>query len=929
MHKITPATERRLFVPETVQTSAMDCGPATLKCLLDGFGVPADYGRLREACQTDVDGTSIDTIEDIALQLGLLGRQVLAPIDHLLLQEAALLPAVVVTVQPNGATHFVVVWRVMGPLIQIMDPATGRRWLTKSQFVQEVYNHQIYLPAADWRAWAGTEGFCKPLQARIQDLGLTESQSAELIDAALADPYWRPLAGLDAVIRIAASLVATRSLFRGPEAVQLVNHLYKQVVQSPDNRELLPAAYWAVQPLLASREAGESEEMLLMTGAVVLTVRGYQPTVSASDKSQPETTIRETTTEEPTTEEATTEEAKSLAPDLAAALSRPVNGVQALLRALRADGLLVPMVLIPSVILSALTVTVEAMLLRGIMDVVNGADLGQKITLALGVFCFMVVLFFLEAPITLLVRRLGRRVETRLRIDLLTKIPQLAERYFHSRLISDMAYRAYSLRQLHGLPGLGINLLRQGSQLIFTTFGVIWMAPGSEIVALSTLVFVMGVAFFSQPLLGERDLRIRTHVSALSRFYLDTLLGLLPIRAHSAERAVRREHEMLFVSWARATRDMAGIEMILQGVVALVSIGSTCWIVLDYLSGSGEARGVLLLLYWSLSLPTLGQALMTSILQYPTTRNHLLRLLEPLGAPEETRADTENGSPLSSALLPASPHITASPSVGVAIELQNVTVVAAGRTILSELNLVIEPGEHVAIIGASGAGKSSMVGLFLGWQQPFSGSVLVDGHTFTGDRIAALRRETAWVDPAVQLWNRSLTANLCYGLGRKAPPPLDDVLTMADLFGVLSTLPDGLSTPLGEGGGLVSGGEGQRVRLGRALLQPIARLAILDEPFRGLDRSHRHRLLLTARQHWQKATLLCITHDITETHDFHRVLVLEGGRIVEDGSPQALMADSTSRYYALVTADAAANQSTWGSDHWRRIQIDGGQVQEV
>ena len=62
---------RRLLVPEVVQTSAMDCGPASLKCLLEGFGIPVSYGRLREACQTDVDGTSIDAMEDIAVELGL------------------------------------------------------------------------------------------------------------------------------------------------------------------------------------------------------------------------------------------------------------------------------------------------------------------------------------------------------------------------------------------------------------------------------------------------------------------------------------------------------------------------------------------------------------------------------------------------------------------------------------------------------------------------------------------------------------------------------------------------------------------------------------------------------------------------------------------------------------------------------------------
>src|SRR5512140_2354579 len=107
-------TKRRLLAPEVIQTSAMDCGPASLKCLLEGFGIPVSYGRLREACQTDVDGTSIDTIEEVARQLGLSAEQVMLPLDHLLLPEAAALPAIVVVRLPNGTTHFQVVWRRHG-----------------------------------------------------------------------------------------------------------------------------------------------------------------------------------------------------------------------------------------------------------------------------------------------------------------------------------------------------------------------------------------------------------------------------------------------------------------------------------------------------------------------------------------------------------------------------------------------------------------------------------------------------------------------------------------------------------------------------------------------------------------------------------------------------------------------------------------------
>ena len=93
---------RRWLVPEVVQTSTVDCGPAALKCLLEGFHRPVSYGRLREACQTDVDGTSIDTLEEVALQLGLEAEQVMLPADHLGLPRAGALPAITITRLPTA-----------------------------------------------------------------------------------------------------------------------------------------------------------------------------------------------------------------------------------------------------------------------------------------------------------------------------------------------------------------------------------------------------------------------------------------------------------------------------------------------------------------------------------------------------------------------------------------------------------------------------------------------------------------------------------------------------------------------------------------------------------------------------------------------------------------------------------------------------------
>jgi ATP-binding cassette subfamily B protein len=103
---------------------------------------------------------------------------------------------------------------------------------------------------------------------------------------------------------------------------------------------------------------------------------------------------------------------------------------------------------------------------------------------------------------------------------------------------------------------------------------------------------------------------------------------------------------------------------------------------------------------------------------------------------------------------------------------------------------------------------------------------------------------------------------------------------------------------------------------------------ILDEPFRGLDRDKRRELLRRARDFWRGCTLLCITHDLLETQEFDRVLVVEHGRIREDGTPAELCCSSGSRYSQLLEAEAQTHSGLWSSRFWRRIHIHSGRVVE-
>jgi len=351
----------------------------------------------------------------------------------------------------------------------------------------------------------------------------------------------------------------------------------------------------------------------------------------------------------------------------------------------------------------------------------------------------------------------------------------------------------------------------------------------------------------------------------------------------------------------------------------LTSFGLVVLLLFEHLQRFGETGTMLLFAYWALNLPFLGQAVALAARQYPTHRNIALRLLEPLGAPEE--------SPRATCSDPMTGR-TVCPPRGVAFSFEEIGVRAAGHEILSGISLTVEAGSQLAILGPSGAGKSSLVSLLLGWHRPSSGRIRVDGEALDGRLLEKLRQETAWVDPAIQLWNRSLLDNLQYGARDDSSSAIGQVVSAVELQLLLEKLPDGLQTALGEGGGLISGGEGQRVRLGRAMLRSNVRLVILDEPFRGLDRDRRKELLARCRALWEGATLLCVTHDIGATTGFDQVVLMEGGRIIENGAPGELSRREGSRYGAMLAAEESVRADLWTNAGWRRLRLDGGRLGE-
>jgi ABC-type bacteriocin/lantibiotic exporter with double-glycine peptidase domain len=902
----------RLFIPEIVQTTAIDCGPASLTALLAGFNIHTSYGRLREACQTGVDGTCIDSIEDLANRLGLEAEQIVLPADHISINDAKALPAIAIVQLPNGLTHFVVIWRCHGSRFQVMDPATGRRWIDIDEFSKELYSHEMVVDAETWRTWAESSEFVLPLRARMVALGAKAEDASAIISAALDDPTWRSIATTDAAVRMLQALSESGAFTQDPPssrlfrklAIQLTNQnrpplqrtaafrsilalVNRSLESQKDGVKVIPNEYWSARP---TEDAGQ----LMIRGAVLVRVKACAPEKI---------------------------DLQSLPPEVAIAASEErQDPIKKLWRLMKQDGLLIPSMIGAALVVSSVGVMLQALLFRALVQ--GGPELvaqGQRLGALIAIVLLLGLLLLIDVPSLAGMVGLGRRIEMRFRMAFLKKLPRISEQYFHSRPASDMAERAHSVQNLRVLPLLAGQILRSVSELIFTTLGVIWIDPHLWFLALASGAVAVGLPLAAQPLLQEREMRARTHGASLSRFYFDALLGLVPIRTHVADSVIRDEHNNLLSKWADAGLEAGKIAIGIETLQMFAGFGLAALLIVVHAWRYPESSAVLLLAYWAVNIPLIGQELANLASAYPQQHNTALRVLEPLSA-IETAAEHHAENAYASA---------GTSKTGTSLEFDNVSVSVSGHGVLRNITTSISAGEHVAIVGPSGAGKSTFVGLLLGWRQTTGGVLHVDGEPLDDNNLSRLRKRTAWIDPSIHLWNRSLIENLRYGSDGDLAMQLGDALDQIGLTSLLENLPDGLRTVVGDSGSLVSGGEGERVRIGRAMLRSNVRLAILDEPFRGLDAGMRRRLLAVTRERWADATVLFASHDIEDTLSFGRVIVLEHGTIVEDGKPRVLAGDADSRYGQLLQAEMELKRRLLDGATWRQLRMQDGILSET
>jgi subfamily B ATP-binding cassette protein MsbA len=224
------------------------------------------------------------------------------------------------------------------------------------------------------------------------------------------------------------------------------------------------------------------------------------------------------------------------------------------------------------------------------------------------------------------------------------------------------------------------------------------------------------------------------------------------------------------------------------------------------------------------------------------------------------------------------------------IQFDQVTLKFEDKTALDTINMTIQAGETIALVGQSGGGKSSFVNLLLRFYDPISGTISINGHSLKEYTQQSLRSQIAFVSQRVYIFQDTLASNVAYGETVDEARVIE-ALKMADALEFAQSLPDGIHTVMQEFGANLSGGQRQRIAIARAIYKH-ASLLILDEATSALDNETERKIQNTLNEYAKDKITILIAHRLSTVQDADRIFVFKAGKIVAEGSHQKLLSSS-------------------------------------
>jgi len=445
------------------------------------------------------------------------------------------------------------------------------------------------------------------------------------------------------------------------------------------------------------------------------------------------------------------------------------------------------------------------------------------------------------------------------------------------------ALEAYYARYL---PAMSLMALVPLAILVFV-FGHDWLA-GVVMVVTAPLIplFMILIGKGAE----QRNQRQWRQLAWMSAHFLDVIQGLTTLRLFNAS---RREAQMI----ASVSDDYR------QGTMSVLRIAFLSSFVLEFFSTVSIAIVAVLVgfrLYW-------GEMDFMHGLFVLLLAPEFYLPLRNMGTQYHARMEAIGAAERIVEILDT-PAVEAAGSTTTVSDLQQVDIrldavgfrYPDGRQGVQELELAIHPGETLALVGASGAGKTTLINLLMGFLQPQSGRILVGGTPLQDIEPDAWRRQLAWLPQKPQLFPGSVADNIRLGVPGASIQAVRDAAELAQASGFIEALPQGWDTPVGEAGQGLSGGQLQRIALARAFLKD-APLVILDEATANLDMHSETQVHAALRALAAGRTLVMIAHRLRTVRDADRIAVLDNGRIAQVGTHATLLQTSP-LYQRMVTA---------------------------
>ncbi|RYC48231.1 heme ABC transporter ATP-binding protein/permease CydC [Pectobacterium zantedeschiae] len=375
-----------------------------------------------------------------------------------------------------------------------------------------------------------------------------------------------------------------------------------------------------------------------------------------------------------------------------------------------------------------------------------------------------------------------------------------------------------------------------------------------------------------------------TALRAQYRLQLTTWLqGQAELTVFGALDRVRQQLALVEINWLRRQRQQANLTGLSQAVMILCSgltVTLILWLAADGVGGNPQP-GALIALFVFASL-----AAFEALAPVTVAFQHMGQVIA-----SAARVDQIIRQPVDVTFPTHGPETSRVAS----LELSHVGFTYPGQPqpVLQNISLSIQPGEHLALLGRTGCGKSTLLQLLTrAWNAEY-GDITLNGHPLADWREEDLRTMMSVVPQRVHIFSATLRDNLLLAAPTARDEKLAEVLQQVGLEKLLEN--EGLNAWLGEGGRQLSGGEQRRIALARALLHD-APLVLLDEPTEGLDAETEKRILQLLRQHCADKTLIVITHRLYGLESMDRICILDDGKVIEQGSHQALMAQQ-GRYW--------------------------------